>query len=348
MKKSKASKIKALHFPYYVLNPYLQQMTDGLKKQDIEVQFGISSLIGLLRVSLSGTANILHLHWVSGFMVKGNVLAGITNFCIFQLSLVLWKARKKKIVWTVHNLANHENKRLWLDSLNTRIIAKRADAVLVHGHEAISTLRDAFQVREEKIFVVHHGNYQGDINLPPYRKQKKNGVKFLFFGVIRPYKGLPELIHAFSRLAGNHSLHIAGLPKNDELKILIEKAICDNPSITGSLKFLSNQELEKALGWCDVVVLPFKDIFTSGSVLMALTAGRPVVAPRIGLIPEYLDNNCAFLYNPEDSAELFKALKMATESRSLEKMSAKALMKSKEYSWNDICRRIAEIYLSIL
>jgi glycosyltransferase involved in cell wall biosynthesis len=244
----------------------------------------------------------------------------------------------------VHNLFNHEKRRVWLDRLNSVIVGKQAHKVFVHGKSAIPIINKEFSISSKKIFVVHHGNYNGIITPRPYNLVGKGIVHFLFFGVIRKYKGIPELLDAFLKLHGQHKLHIAGKITNVTLKKQIEEKSRTDDRINLSLNFISDEELEDLLHWCNVVVLPFNDTFTSGSLLMAMTAGRPIIAPNIGLIPEYVDNQCAFLYDPCEPDALLNALKKATETSNLQDMARKSFQQAQKYQWNEIGFNLMQKY----
>jgi len=69
---------------------------------------------------------------------------------------------------------------------------------------------------------------------------------------------------------------------------------------------------------------------------MAITSGRPVVAPKSGLIPEYVNDDCAFLYDPSDPDGLFMAINKAVNSEQLENMAACSLNQAQKFKWDDI------------
>lgn len=334
------------HYPIAADNPYQSLMFKSLRLHDIEPYFVKGGLAGLLKVSAFGKCDVLHLHWTHGPATDKSFIKALIGFAVFQLSLILLKIRQKKIVWTIHNLVNHEKCRVWLDRINSILVGAQANVVLVHGNSSIEVVREYLFLSNKKIHVVHHGNYDGVISSRPVVSRHKRGVQFLFFGIIRPYKGVLTLIDVFGRLNGPHCLHISGRPCSEELKkMIIEKSSLDN-RISLSLEFISEKELEGFLGQCDVVVLPYKDVLTSGSLLMALTAGRPVIAPKSGLIPEYVSEECAFLYDPADPDGLFVAISQAVECKHLENMAMCSLQQAQKYRWNDIGAEIAKIYKS--
>lgn len=303
-----------------------------------------SGLSGLMTEARCGEAEVLHLHWIHGAATFDKPWGTLIRLSVFHAAIVLALLRGKRIVWTVHNLVNHERKRCWLDRWNAKLVAREAHAILVHGESATLLVADRLGVNKNKIHTVHHGNYMGVVRPQPLRAPIK-GVRFLFFGMIRPYKGVKDLLAAFYRTAGPHKLHIAGTPKFNELQQAIEaRAAQDAERVTTELEFVPDERLQELLVWCDVVVLPYRDIFTSGSLLMAMTAGRPVVAPCAGLIPEYIDDRAAFLYDLNDPQGLEHALVQAAQSSQLQAMAHQSAALAQDFDWTSIGARLAEIY----
>ena len=67
---------------------------------------------------------------------------------------------RTRIVWTAHNLVHHEAKQSRIDHTFTSLIARHADAIIVHGETAKSRLLAQFtKVRAAKVTVIPHGHY---------------------------------------------------------------------------------------------------------------------------------------------------------------------------------------------
>lgn len=332
------------HYPFASLNPYQSLMFQGLSSHRIQAIGIADGLRGLMAEAGLGHADIVHLHWIHGAATFRSLLGSLLRFGVFHSALLLARIRGKRIVWTVHNLVHHEHHRDWLDHFNSRLVALQAHAILVHGYSVVPVVAKELRVKKKKIFTIYHGNYKGIVQLQlPQRLGRE--VRFLFFGMIRPYKGVENLLAAFTQIVGSHRLHVAGCVNYGELRQVIEKHAGRDPDrITTELSFVSDQRLGELLGWCDVVVLPYRDIFTSGSLLMALTAGRPIVAPRVGLIPEYVDECAAFLYDSRDPRGLEHAMHEAAKSGRLEEMAHAAAKRADDFDWDKICSQLAKIY----
>lgn len=323
-------------------------MFQGLAENGVHADGIVEDPKKLLRLAVSSDARILHLHWIHSLATRSKRRRAAKRLLRFHTAILLWRLRRKTVVWTIHNLVNHEGKRAHLDRLNGRLVAREAHKIFVHGEGAIPLVRNEFRVSVRKISVIHHGNYEGVVGHTPARNPE-HGLRFLFFGHVRPYKGILDLLRGFRALEGDHRLHIAGKPRSPELRSDVEKEWArDSSRVTLDLRFVPDQELDTLLAWCDVVVLPYRDILTSGSLLMAMSAGRPVIAPRSGLIPEYIDEQAAFLYDPSDPRGLVCALGHASWNRhELPEMAVASYTQSQGFRWTDICRHLAQEYQSV-
>lgn len=319
-------------------------MFDGLAPQGAYASGIDNGLRGLIFEARGGNADVLHLHWIHSAATSDNPIGAFVRLCVFHSAIFLARLRGMRIVWTVHNLVNHERSRAWLDRLNSRLVAREAHDILVHGDSVIPLVADELGIKPDKVKTIYHGNYAGIVRPQPPR-EPGNGVRFLFFGMIRPYKGIDNLLSAFQKISGPHQLHIAGMPKFDTLQHEIEAYAAQDPDrVTAELAFVPDARLEELFGWCDVVVLPYRDIFTSGSLLMAMTAGRPVIAPRAGLIPEYIDERAAFLYDPHDPQGLEQALAEAAQCSKLDEMAHHSAQRAEDFDWSSIGEKLVSIY----
>jgi beta-1,4-mannosyltransferase len=339
------------HYPYDKegKNPYQKLMCQALELNDVQC-IGLPGFFWkLIRFLLFSNGRVLHFHWMHGIVTSRSIFISLVKISFLYPLLIFWKLRNKSIFWTVHNLENHEKRYVFFDRLNSWFIAKLSDIVLVHGANGIDLVSDKFKINKQKIHVVHHGNYKNIIF--PKSSYIKNGVlNFFYFGNIRRYKGVDRLLDVFHTLDSAHKLHIAGrVHFNDtDLRSEIIAKSDTMKNVTLELDYISNKRLEELLAWSNIVVLPFTETLTSGSLLMALTAGRPVIVPRTGLIPEYVNSECAFLYDPKEERGLANALSTVcqTSPEQLKIMSKAALKQSNKYDWGRISQELAFLYQS--
>jgi len=109
------------------------------------------------------------------------------------------------------------------------------------------------------------------------------------------------------------------------------------------LRYIEDNEVQVFFNACDIVVLPYLNILTSGAAVLALSFGRPVIAPDKGCIPELLNETMAFLYHNQN--ELTAAMASAATNQNIPIMSNKAREKAEQLRWRKI---VADYYFPIL
>lgn len=327
-------------------NPYTRLWRDALFRQG--VTFSVASRPqDFLGYALSASKpDLVHLHWVHP--VSRNFLLGILKFLIFQAGLLVFWMRGVKIFWTIHNLVPHEKQHIWLDCLNNWLVARLVSGAFVHGESAIPLVSRALSLPEDRLHCAFHGNYAGVMPAPEESAAaaREVGSHFLYFGLVRPYKGVLDLIREYSRLPIVGTLTIAGDPQGAEMRDAVEVAAAGDSRIRLRLDYLDDEELACLIRNADVVVLPFQEVFTSGSLVMSMTMGKPVVVPRAGLLVEYVDEDCAFFYPPGDSRGLSKALQKAAKSdeECLLRMGEAAASRAERLNWDGVATGMVAVY----
>ena len=96
---------------------------------------------------------------------------------------------------------------------------------------------------------------------------------------------------------------------------------------------------------CDVVVLPYRRILTSGAAVLAMSFGKPCIAPRAGCVTDILDENGAIFFDPSVSGNLERALRETVDSRHrLREMGLYNLRRAAAWDWESIGRSTAAVY----
>ena len=167
---------------------------------------------------------------------------------------------------------------------------------------------------------------------------------FLFFGIIRPFKGVFRLIDTFGRLRSRQiRLLVAGQPSNEMSRVeLIEHCQLDDRILT-SLQKVPVEDVQLYMNAADVVVLPYQDTLTSGSVLLAMSFGKAVIMPRIGCIPEVVDSQGGFLYSPHDEEGLLRAMQQAL-SADTATMGKYNYARAQSFDWVEIAQETCVVY----
>jgi beta-1,4-mannosyltransferase len=296
--------------------------------------------------------NIFHLHWIS-FSTKKTIFSKQLSFFNTLLCLYVIKIYKYKLIWTVHNILPHE-KQTMHDLFLAQQLSKLADAKIVHSNHTLRQMSD-LGLKTSSTFVVPHGNYNGvypnNINRKDARIQLKiNEGEFviLFFGIIRPYKGIDNLIDSFTKLKlDNAKLLIVGNCTDETIRQKI-LAAQEKLNITFYDEYIENEEVAKYFNAADILCLPFKSVTTSGSALLALSFGKPIIAPLEGSLLD-VPRDVGYLYNINEPFALKESIREAYNNISkLTTMQTNALEYSKTLDWQSIAEKTYTIYENLI
>lgn len=309
----------------------------------MEVLDGDFSITWLLR-KVPGI-DYFHFHWPSfAYAYRTNLPKTFSELTRFLLFLALIKLHGKRILWTAHNLYPHDKGRricVRIDLFVRHVITRLASRIFVHGPTAAHTLSQEFPRTRNKITVIDHGHwihyYKNSMSRASARatlQLSNDRFVFLFVGLCKRYKNLPALIEAFKQLSSDVMLQIAGrFPDATYLKEIVDLVKGHEDRIRIIPNYIPDDELQVYLNSSDVVVLPYTEIVTSGTAMLAISFGKPVVAPSKGHLMDVINSDCGLLYEAEDPNGLLKALvEIQGRSFSEEKIVARALT----YDWGKI------------
>jgi beta-1,4-mannosyltransferase len=338
-------------------NPYQQILSKSLVKEGVDVYFGnFVGLFSILKlVKKFWKPDILHIHWPHPFLIADNKSKTLLRSTIFICELLILRAINIKIIWTIHNISNHEDKFSSEELFFNRLLIKLCNKLIAHCSSAKSEVIKIYNTKESSIVVIPHGNYIGwyknAITRSRARKElnlSEKDVIFLYFGQIRPYKGVLELIIDFKKL--NHQqakLLIVGKPLNDDVAADILNECNESEKIKNIFEFIPDDDLQIYMNAADVVVLPYRNILTSGAVISAISFGKPIIAPAIGCIGDILDEKGSFLYSTTNDG-LLKAMECALDTNNLISFGKYNLELAKKLRWNEIGKKTYHIYQNVL
>ena len=299
-------------------------------------------------------SHVLHLNWLHHFYKADDLSTSVRKLKRFTNNLQFAKTLGYRIVWTLHNLYPHERPFPEIDHDAQIMMCQVADEVVAHCQYAADRCADLFY-RSERLSVVPHGNYidayPNDISKSDARDRlniPQNARVFVFSGNARPYKGIDRLIETFRRIAlpDEHLLLMMRHFRFDPQYALdyVELAKGADNITAVSCDFFERSDFQNYLNAADVAVLPFVDVLTSGSAILALSFGLPVILPRLGCLPELVTGDEGFMFEPSNRAGLEDAL-TCTRTADLSKMSSAAMDRARELSWEKIARSMSRLYL---
>jgi len=287
----------------------IRNLESGLIRNGIKVcKILYPDLISTFLISING--GVLHINWPEYLykMVRGihkslpSILLALNLVISLLIARYLYGMR---LVFSLHNLIPHGEHRRWLDKFVYSAIIYIAYRVVCHCEVAVSLARNVYRFCYKKIRVIPLPNYNGmygnRVNRQNARKSlglETDAYIYLCFGKVRKYKGLEILITDFRSVCGqNDKLLIVGSDDGsgyiEELKLLSGN---DKRIIIHNV-WVSDEEVSFYLSSADCLILPYIDVLTSGPVLLSAQYRLPLIAPRIGCIPEQTDEGSSILYD---------------------------------------------------
>jgi O-antigen/teichoic acid export membrane protein/glycosyltransferase involved in cell wall biosynthesis len=338
-------------------NPYQGLLYGEMRRLGVRVSYigepTRSRTLNLLLLPLQilagrlGGARIVHLHWVFAFTLPGDgrfpVLRRL-SYAWFRVWLRTCRVLGMRLVWTVHNVLPHQP--VFPDDVSARrALVGASDLVLAHSPSALTELAVLGAVPRRSA-VIEHGPLSpapaaGALRTPGSGDGPR---EFLFFGKVEEYKGVEDLLSAFLALPGDTParLTVAGQCEDPRLRSrLHELARRGGGRVALRLEHVPTEDVTPLLSAADVVVLPFRRVTTSGSALLALSHGRPLVVPDlIGLSD--LPDQAVLRYKGgiPGLAEALAGLARADRG-ALAAMSAAASDHQSETTWQEIAERTA-------
>ncbi|HVE67035.1 MAG TPA: glycosyltransferase family 4 protein [Solirubrobacteraceae bacterium] len=256
--------------------------------------------------------------------------------------------RERPLVLTAHDVLPREPRPGQLRA--QRRLYERLDAIVVHSHHGRERLVADLGVAPERVHVIAHGAFDYLTRLPreaplPSELAGVEGPVVLFFGLLRPYKGVDVLLDAW-RGIGGAELWVVGMPRM-ALRPLRERA---GPSVRFLPRFVEDAQVPALFRRADLVVLPYREIDQSGVLATALAFGKPLLLSAVGGFPEVAEAGAAELVPPGDPAALHLALRRLLEDGGRRDALAAAAREgaATRWSWDEVAARHMELYETLV
>lgn len=299
-------------------------------------------------------ARVLHVHWVFTF-----VFPGARRFAVLRWVAQLWFLVLLRIcrmigvhlVWTAHNVLPHEQ--VFGDDISARrALVEASDLVLAHSQSSLDELA-ALGAVVRRSAIIRHGPFGSRRCAELSRTPGSCGGprRFLFFGFVREYKGVDDLLAAFAALPEDVAAHLTVAGRCDDpslLSRLRELARGGGANVDLRFEHVPADEVSQLLSAADVVVLPFRRGTTSGSAMLALAHGRPLIVPNLTAFADIPDR-AVLRYDGGVTALAAALVRLArADNDTLASMSAAARGYAFQTTWQDIAERTTSGMLSIL
>ena len=321
-------------------NPYQLLMISGLNTDSrINAKKGIKGkFFGILKTAVFQNPDYIHFDWIESYYYRRKYLWTLISIPSFILQILFVKyVLNIRLVWTLHNLSSHENKYPRLERWCHMIFAKHSTWIRVFSEGSKSRAVKYLSVSQSSFKVFPEGSYVNyyENTIPKAQARKElslpeNHTIVLYLGLIKPYKGVRELVTSFQDLDDKDLfLVVAGkIMYPDYFKSFGNKR---HPRVKIFPDFISNDQLQLFYNSADVVALPFKKIENSGSLINAMGFKKAVIAPGIGVIEERLNQQKELLYKSNIKEGLEKLKEYSIEE--LEEIGVKNYMELKKNDW---------------
>ncbi len=232
-------------------------------------------------------------------------------------------------------------------------VARRAfgamDAVIAHSEHGARSLRERVGLDPARVHVIPHGAFDYLTELPeekplPPELEGAEGPVILFFGLLRPYKGLEVLLDAFAEVEGAE-LWIVGNPRMDVEPLRRAAAVAPG-RVRFLTRFIDDAEIPAIFRAADLVVLPYLDVEHSGVLYTGLAFAKPLLLSAVGGFPEVAATGAGRLVPPGDSTVLAAALSELVADAGAREQLAVAARKAAAgpYSWDAIAAQTLSLY----
>lgn len=333
---------------------YIKFLKKNLEKNGVDV-YGIRfSLLSIPSFMLnSKEIDILHIHWQSPYIIGRNLFCTILKSIIFIFELLFLKLFGLKIVWTVHNLVNHEKIYWKTERFFARFLYMLSDKIIVHLFSQKKELLSFYSLRKDKIEVINQGNYieiSSNFNLENSREKlgiDKSKLIFLFFGQLREYKGVEFILESFKRVRREDALlYLVGKPYSNDYLKRIKKMIFDNNRVVLVPEYLNDYELYTYISSANCVLLTYKEIFNSAALIMAMSFKKSVIISDNENFKELVGDSYPLIVSHgdvESLSELFDSLDVNT----LKDIGCMLYERVSAFSWDKHAEKLKEIYESL-
>lgn len=265
-------------------------------------------------------------------------------------ALALLRVRRWPLVLTVHDPSPHSGEEM--RGIRRRYVAyQRAqrhgcDEAITHGATLVADLERVVPSLRGRVSSIPHGvlgRRSSDAPAAPYDP----AGHLLFLGRMHPYKGLAVFLDALTgirRRGRSIKAVVAGRgpaldEARDDLALL--------PDLRVEKRFLSREEMLALVDASSIVMAPYLDGTQSGIAMLAMGRGRPVVASRVGSLPEVVHDDVNGVLvppgDPEALAQILEAL--LDDPPTLRRQAAAAVdLADREFSWAWIAEATVAAY----
>jgi beta-1,4-mannosyltransferase len=299
----------------------------------------------------------LHFHWLPEKVYAPSLRttapparAGL-ELCRFAYRMAFARLLGYRIAWTVHELRPRRARsvRARIDRAGSVILARSSHTLIAHDDAMADRLR-AELGRPLAISIIPHGTFT-DV-YPTHRARaelrtelgiEQDAIVFLCFGQLRADKRVRLVLDAFATVrASNVHLVVAGVVAEAGLGPDLERVARADARVRLLLGNVCPERVGELFSLADVFVLARGEIWTSGSLILALSTGLPAVAARTPPAIQLLGDS-GWLFTPGDAGALADAIRLAAaDPEALARKRTAARARGQQLpSWEEVAGQTA-------
>jgi glycosyltransferase involved in cell wall biosynthesis len=298
-------------------------------------------------------ARILHVHFFDEVVQRPSKFTTWFRYIAWIMLLMLLRWRGVTIVWTVHNATPHECMHPDIARRTTQHVLNQCHAVTVHHHATRTLLLEQYRTTTP-ISVIPHGHTAHPFGLLPHHQYARQQLGLtldapllLYLGMIRRYKGIETLIDAMELLPHAH-LVIAGHAADTVYLSEIHQHTARRINVTIRPRFLPDHEAAQYLAACDLLVLPYRSITTSGMLVAAQAAGIVCVVPNLPpLLEQVRDGVTGFVFHADNSNSLIHTIERALANPNRRQIGSAAQRALANHSWAQVGQQFITLFTQL-
>ncbi len=275
-------------------------------------------------------------------------VAFLTWWTIFWqpgLALLAWLLKRKgiRVIYICHNVYDHDAR--GLKQRISKSILKRADGYVVHASPDENKLKllTSKPVLNTKVLPVYD-------HYPSERKDviKRGRLEILFFGFIRPYKGLDDIVKALAMLDDKEVyLSIVGEPWIDSEELSKQIRSINAPNIETCFRYVNDTEASFYFSRADLVVIPYREPAASAVASLAFNYKKPILGSNVEGIKDIIDNyKTGWLVDPRSPEQLKEKIAEITR-KDAKAMTQNIIKFCDEHSWSSLAKKITQFSISL-
>jgi glycosyltransferase involved in cell wall biosynthesis len=268
--------------------------------------------------------DIVYYDWIQSFVLGKTLLITLIKCVCFFLEIqYIVHIRKKPVFHTLHNMHNHAKRWLWIERQIYTYFLNKCSRIRVYSQTTKNKIIKTFGVQPQKIYIIEDVPFH--LYYPNNTTRQESRIRlgftahqyvYLFQGMIKPYKGIDDLITAFQEIKSTNDVLIIAGPTDNAAYVAHLRSLINRQAENIHLinEYIAIEDIQFYFNAANAVVLPFKNIEHSSSIDLAMSFAKPIITLRTEFITALLSHQEELLFdNAADLKEKLLAAKSVDE-----------------------------------